>query len=100
MTIREIEIQEQLETLYALLKVFDEPLPADVPFEYAIEEFKLWERLREQIRALEHELSEINTKAEGTATKDARFSKTVAYYVNLTDKLLKNNRQARKRASS
>jgi hypothetical protein len=99
-TIREVEIQEQLETLYALLKVFDEPLPADVPFAYAVEEFKLWERLREQIRALERELAELNTKAEGTATKDARSSKTIAYYIALTDKLLKNKRLARKLSGS
>jgi len=60
LTIREIEIQEQLETLYAQLEAFDEPTPADAPFEYEVEELESWERLREQIRLLEHELAAIN----------------------------------------
>jgi hypothetical protein len=91
-TIREIEIHEQLETLYALLKVFDEPLPADVPFKYQVEEFKFWEKLREQIRVLEHELAEIYTTGE----EEVSFGKTIGYYIKLTDKVLKNNRLARK----
>jgi hypothetical protein len=60
LTIREIEIQEQLETLYAQLEAFDEPTPAEAPFEYEVEEFESWEKLREQIRVLEHELAQIN----------------------------------------
>jgi hypothetical protein len=91
-TVRETEIQAQLETLYAQLEAFEEPFPDDAPFDYEVEELDAWEKLREQIGALEHELSEINIK------KDASFGKTVAYYINLTDKILKNNRLARKRA--
>lgn len=69
MSIREIEIQEQLAPLYEQLEAFDEPTPADAPFEYEFEEFELWEKLREQIRVLEHELAEISMKgAEVTAT--------------------------------
>jgi hypothetical protein len=49
-----------LETLYAQLEAFDEPTPADAPFEYEVEEFESWEKLREQIRVLEHELAQIN----------------------------------------
>jgi hypothetical protein len=60
LTIREIEIQEQLETLYAQLEAFDEPTPAEAPFEYEVEEFESWEKLREQIRVLEHELAQTN----------------------------------------
>ena len=59
MTIREIEIQEQLERLYAQLEEFDEPTPADAPFEYEVEELELWEKLRAQICALENELAEV-----------------------------------------
>ena len=90
MTIREIEIQKQLETLYAQLEAFEEPFPSDAPFEYEVEELEAWEKLKQQIRALEHELAEIDIK------KDASFGKTVSYYINLTDKVLKNNRLARK----
>jgi hypothetical protein len=61
-SIREIEIQEQLAPLYEQLEAFDEPTPADAPFDYEFEEFELWAKLREQIRALEHELAEISTK--------------------------------------
>lgn len=68
MSIREIEIQEQLAPLYEQLEAFDEPTPSDAPFEYEFEEFELWEKRREQIRILEHELAEISTKgAEVTA---------------------------------
>jgi hypothetical protein len=58
LTIREIEIQEQLERLYAQLEAFDEPTPAEAPFEYEVEEFESWEKLRKQIRVLEHELAQ------------------------------------------
>jgi hypothetical protein len=68
----QIEIQAQLETLYAQLEAFEEPFPADAPFAYEVEELESWEKLREQIRALEHELSEINIKL-----KDATFGKIV-----------------------
>jgi hypothetical protein len=60
LTIREIEIQEQLEALYAQLEAFDEPTPAEAPFEYELEECESWEKLRGQIRVLEHELAQIN----------------------------------------
>ena len=62
LTIREIEIQEQLETLYEQLEAFDEPTPADAPFEYEVEECELWQKLKEQIRILERELAEIDMK--------------------------------------
>ena len=42
MSIREIEIQEQLAPLYEQLEAFDEPTPSDAPFEYEFEEFELW----------------------------------------------------------
>jgi hypothetical protein len=93
-SIREIEIQEQLETLYAQLEAFDEPFPSDAPFEYEVEEIEAWEKLKVQIRALEHQLAEINIGM------DAGLGTTVAYYFNLTDKVLKNNRLARKLAGS
>jgi hypothetical protein len=60
LTIRESDIQEQLETLYTQLEAFDEPTPADAPFEYEVEECDSREKLREQIRVLEHELTQIN----------------------------------------
>jgi hypothetical protein len=80
--------------LYGQLEAFDEPVPSDAPFEYEVEELEAWEKLRAQIRALEHALAEINKK------KDASFGKTVTYYIDLADKVLKNNRLARKRADS
>jgi hypothetical protein len=93
MSTRETEIQAQLETLYAQLEAFEEPFPDDAPFEYEIEEVEAWEKLRKQIRALEHELSEI-TKAEVTSGEDTSFQKDVTHYIDLTDKVLKNNRLA------
>ena len=92
MTIREIEIQEQLEALYQRLEAFDEPFPSDAPFEYEVEEVEAWEGLREQIRALENELTEI-TKIN--KEEDVRFGHSLAYIIHLTNKVLKNNRRAR-----
>jgi hypothetical protein len=60
LTMRESDIQEHLETLYTQLEAFDEPTPADAPFEYEVEECDSREKLREQIRVLEHELTQIN----------------------------------------
>jgi hypothetical protein len=48
--------------LYGQLEAFDEPVPSDAPFEYEVEELEAWEKLRAQIRALEHALAEINKK--------------------------------------
>jgi primosomal protein N'' len=53
--------------LYGQLEAFDEPVPSDAPFEYEVEELEAWEKLRAQIRALEHALAEISRRSNPTA---------------------------------
>ena len=56
---RQEEIQKELEKLYEQLEEFPHPTPAEQPHEYEVEELEAWEKLREQIRALESELAAI-----------------------------------------
>lgn len=58
---REAEIQNELKKLYAELDKFSDPTPADMPYEYEVEEIAAWEKLKRRIRSLENEL-EVVTK--------------------------------------
>src|SRR5437868_9534060 len=58
-TVREVEIEKELEKLYQQLEEFSDPTPAEQPNEYEVEEVEAWENLRERIRTLENELAVI-----------------------------------------
>ena len=58
-TVREVEIEKELEKLYQQLEEFSDPTPAEQPNEYEVEELEAWENLRERIRTLENELAAI-----------------------------------------
>ena len=58
-TVREVEIEKELEKLYQQLEEFSDPTPAEQPNEYEVEELEAWENLRERIRTLENELAVI-----------------------------------------
>ena len=58
-TVREVEIEKELEKLYQQLEEFSDPTPAEQPNEYEVEELEAWENLRERIRTLENELATI-----------------------------------------
>ena len=60
---REIEIKQQLETLYEQLEAFSEPTPSDAAAEYEVEELEAWEKLKEQIRTPESELSRVREQS-------------------------------------